>query len=156
MNRTIAIVVAILLIATTITSVSAVNITGERTYFAEETAIPFEVFVLLLGVGMVFMILAAITAFTGASGGITMVFGLISFGFLTGTAFASPTTGFYSYITNTTTNATSTVTPVVWLIMQPWMMWLLWGMASISFLLFVMGILNLFKEQKDAKDMYWI
>lgn len=137
-----------------ITAVSA-NVTDERTYFSEETAIPFETFVLLSGVGLLFLVIATFTGFS-YWGGPTMIFGLISMGFLTVSAYAAPVTGFYSYVTNSTTNATAQATPVVWLVMQPWMSWLLWGMAVVAFLLFSFGVLILFRERAHEEDMYWV
>lgn len=150
MNRKLIVIIGLLLM------VSCVSAIENRSYIAEETAIPFEVFVVLVGIGICFLLCAAATGFARI-GGLTIVLGLLSTGFLSVAAFASPTTGFYSYVSvvNTTSNATE-ITPMVWLILQPWMMWLLWGLATIAFLLFVLGILNLFREQKDAEEMYWI
>jgi len=135
--------------------ITSANVTDERSYFSEDTAIPFEMFVVLAGVGLLFLVIATFTGFS-YWGGPTMIFGLISCGFLTVSAYAAPVTGFYSYVTNSTTNATAQVTPIVWLVMQPWMSWLLWGMALVSFFLFVFGILILFRERAHEDDMDWV
>lgn len=148
-------VLCVALLMCLITTTVSANVTDTRTYFGEETAVPFEIWVLLFGAGLLFLVLASITGFS-ANGGLTLVFGIISTLFLSGSAFATPVTGFYSYVTNTSTNATSQATPVVWLIFQPWMMWLVWGLATVAFLLFVFGILILFKEQKEAEEMEWL
>ncbi len=146
--------ISFLLLLLLVTAVSA-NVTDERAYFSEETAIPFEMFIVLAGVGLLFLVFATFTGFSYWAGP-TMVFGLISSGFLTVSAYAAPVTGFYSYATNASANATATVTPVIWLIMQPFMSWLLWGMATVAFLLFVFGVLILFREKAVADDMYWV
>lgn len=124
-------------------------------YFGEETTIPFEIFVLAFGAGMCFLVLSVISGFS-YNAGLTMIFGLIATLFLAVSAYASPVTGFYSYITNTSANASPQATPVVWLIFQPWMMWLLWGMSLIAFLLFVFGILLLFREHAHEDEMEWV
>lgn len=151
-NRSILLLLFLLIL---IPSVCSANVTDERIYFAEDTAIPFEVFVLMLGIGLVFLILAAMAGFA-YEGGLTMVFGIVSTAFISVAAFAAPVTGFYSYVTNSTANASSQATPVVWLVMQPWMMWLVWGMATISFILFVFGILILFRDRKERNEMDWL
>lgn len=145
----------VLLVMLALVGVASANVTDERTYHVEETAIPFEVFGLLLGLGMLFLVIATITGFS-YNAGMTMIFGLVSSLFLTASAMAAPVTGFYSYIGNTTTNATASVTPTIWLIMNPWMGWLCWGLASIAFLLFVFGILILFRERAHEEEMYWV
>lgn len=128
----------------------------ERTYITEETAIPFEVFAVLVGVGILFLLCAYAVAFTG-SGGLTIILGILSTMFLAAATFAAPTTGFYSYVStvNATTNSTEVV-PVVWLALQPWMMWLLWGVTTLAFLSFVLGILVIFKEAREAEEMDWL
>lgn len=135
--------------------VASANVTAERTYFAEDTAIPFEFFIVLLGVGLVFLVMSTITGFNW-NAGMTMIFGLIASLFLTASAYAAPVTGFYSYVSNTTSDATSQATPTIWLVAQPWMSWLCWGLALIAFLMFVFGILLLFREKAEEEEMHWV
>lgn len=151
--------VAITLCVIAITAASG-NVTDERTYFEEDTSIPFETWLVLMGAGLLFLVLALLSGFGARHGGLTMVFGIVSTLFLSATAFATPTTGFYSYVANSTTNASSQATPVVWGAFQPWMMWLVWGVASIGLIMFFMGVLLIFVDIKDQKEhdenMDWI
>lgn len=149
------VIVSILLLCSIACGASAANVTDDRHFFEEPTAIPFETWLFVAAAGLVFLVLAAMCGVV-ATGGLTIIFGIISTLLLSAAAFATPVTGFYSYVVNSSTNATSQATPVVWGAFQPWMMWLMWGLASVAFLIFVLGILLLFKEQKAAEDMYWI
>lgn len=148
--------VAALFLILLVLAVPAMAETTSRTYFEEDTAVPFTVWALFTVLGVVLLIISILSGFS-RNAGITIVIALISLMFLSVAAFAAPVTGFFDYtiIENTTSGGEDAI-PTVWLAFQPWMMWLLWGLATIAFLMFVLGILNLFREQKAAEDMYWI
>lgn len=133
--------------------ISSADIVDNRTYHSEDTALPIEVFFVILVVGISFFTIASLSAFLYNNALATMLFGIVSTLFLTLSAYTAPVVGKFDYIVNETSG---TATPIVWLIFQPWMMWLLWGVAVISFIVFVYGILLLFTERAHNDETYWV
>jgi len=114
------------------------NITVQnRTYWSEDTAVPFELFALLIILGVVFL---------GASFAVSspvhiIILSILGMAFLAASAFAAPVVGFFNYESFTSTNLTSgnvslNFVPSVSLIAQPWVSWLLWGA-------FLIGLVNI-------------
>lgn len=121
----------------------------QRVYFTEDTAIPIELYLILISMGVIFLIVSFLT--------VNIIPPIFAFASFSAAAFASPMVGFFDYqtvqtINSTTGNVTLNIVPVVSLAVQPWAMWLLWGMATISFLAIVRVILIYFIELKEVEE----
>ncbi len=139
----------ILFIVLMITPVIAANVSVQpRVYFSEDTAVPIEVWMMLILIAISLLILAIVTYYK-------TLLGLLAFGFFAAAAFTAPVVGYFNSVVLNNTSASDgsyEFVPTIHLATQPWVMWFLWGMALISFLIMVWGILVYFKEVQDVEE----
>lgn len=123
-----------------------------RIYFTEDVAVPFELWMILIGLGMVFLFLSwagtkAIPLWAGM--------GMACFG---AAAYAAPMVGYFNYeiievSCETTGTSTANVLPVVSLVTQPWVAWFLYGFAILCLAGIFRGFIFGMKAAAEQKKL---
>lgn len=125
--------------------INASNITiGSRIYYTETYAVPFELFLIVLALGFVFLIFGIV------SDRAIIPFSTIAFMLFLVSAYSAPMVGFVNYET-ATVNGTYNIIPYVSFVGQPWMMYLLYGFALIAFLNIWRGVLYSLKTIRGSE-----
>jgi hypothetical protein len=136
----------LLLLSVIFLPVAAANVSVQpRLYFEEETAVPIEIWITLIILGVSIFLLSIITQ-------AKTILGLLAFGFFSAAAFTAPLVGYFSYFVVNATQSSYEFVPYVHLATQPWVMWFLWGLATISFFIMVWGILIYFIDLKEVEE----
>lgn len=129
--------------------INASNVTiGSRIYYTETYAVPFELFLLILVLGFVFLTLSIVSERA------IIPFATVAFMLFLASAYSAPMVGFINYET-ATVNGTYNVIPYVSFVGQPWMMYLLYGFALIAFLNIWRGVLYSLKmiRERSMEDI---
>lgn len=134
-----------------VSPVAALNTSvNPRIYFTEDVAVPFELWLCLIAIALVFFFISILspTAISIMAGMAFACFGA--------SAYAAPMVGYFNYELVSTTCTTTGITtqnvlPVVSLVNQPWVTYLLWGFAMLAFLNIFRGMILGAKAAAEQK-----
>lgn len=142
-NRRIVILIILLTSTALLSCNTSANVTVNTTdhyYFSEESAIPVELWWVLIWCGLIFLITSLI--FTDW----IIITSTVAMTFFSAAAFAAPLVGSFAYEVVTGVNATTNETiayiaPSVVLLNEPWVAWVMWAMALFAFVNVWRGVL---------------